>query len=276
MLSVKQITTYIPPKQALSYLTPLYHHYPIFNHYHCYPLSFDLLNQWIGENDHCIQRESIEENLYRSFELKRENSIGEKDHRTKINWISDLAFLFDKREMGEEEQGRERGLILNSCFPHFLEALSLDQFNYLLCYGNHPFGMGNYFLLWSKLPLPIESSLQSFPLFLYKEGIKKALFRIQKSKILRECLNKLREELSIIKYLDRVSNVEGRDFFYKITLKNSIPPTSTSRIFVENASFLTDKKKILYLSLPLYLQLNHLKGKLTKAFTTLSHFIEDK
>ena len=78
-------------------------------------------------------------------------------------------------------------------------------------------------------------------------------------------------EIEEIKKNKNIAEVIGSNFFYKIKFKkplSKLPKTlhnlKLCRIFVDDVSFLTDGDKVIYILLPLYLEPNYVKGKLSK------------
>ena len=67
-----------------------------------------------------------------------------------------------------------------------------------------------------------------------------------------------------------IEKVEGEGLFYKITLKESLTKHlnlfSPCRFLIKNISIVSDGQRSFYLALPLYLEPNHLKGKLVDGF----------
>ena len=117
----------------------------------------------------------------------------------------------------------------------------------------------------------------------------------RKTKPLQQSLKILKEEISTIKTFKSIAKIQGTGLFYQITLKESLKnnptfysmlqayqqqsgktnnPAESYRIFIEDCSLLCDGEKKIYLALPLYLEPQHLKNKLTKAFEFIENLVK--
>ena len=144
-------------KKILSFLAPLYKYRSDLKNYYLHVLNNNHLWQWASENNHSLECEQIEKSLYPAL---TQSQIILSSNQKKINWLSDLSYFFDKKKL---EKNIYDGMILNSLFPHCLDEIPLQEFNFVLCSGNHLFGMGNCNLLWSKEPLTVNECLDPLP-----------------------------------------------------------------------------------------------------------------
>ena len=180
----------------------------------------------------------------------------------------------------ENYQQEDKNLLLiETTFPRF-DFFDLHHFNVIVVTGNHPFGMGNGHLFFYRskdfnedfskeflINYPIENL--TWQKNVYNTGINHFFYK-KDSRTNKNNLKQIQEWINIIEKLSTVETVIGKDFFYKIFIKdkslfqrslNSLVTLQENSFFLKKLHFLFNENYF-YLLLPLETPSNLLKNRL--------------
>ena len=273
-----------------NYLNTLLKKFPSLNDYHYTCLNDRDFFYFISQNSYGnFYHESIENKkmkLLQKFtshqkesqqQFKNQNNNQEQN---KWNIYTDIYCLFHPDENYQKEGKENKNLLLvETTFPRF-EFFDLHHFNAVIITGNHPFGMGNGHLLFYRsedfnkdfskeflINYPMENL--TWQKNVYNAGINHFFYK-KDSKTNQTNLKQIQEWIKTIEKLSAVETVIGKDFFYKIFIKdknlfqsslNSFATFQENSFFLKNLHFLFDKNYF-YLLLPLETPSNLLKNRL--------------
>lgn len=201
---------------------------------------------------------------------KKQNNL--KNAKTEFHIYTDLYYLFNHIE---KRKNQKKILLIESTFPDF-NFFNLNDFEIIIVNGNHPFGLGNGYLFFCRQEYKnlFQESFLPWHAEVYRCGIHH-FFHKQNNKSNKNNFKKIKEWVKSIKELPIIEKVIGKNFFYKIYLKNKKPFEKKIFFFKSNHFFLKNlhffyNENYFYILLPLETPELLLKNRLKDIYNWLA------